>query len=426
MPTITPGPFLGSLPSPDIGGARLSRQLDLICSSLAILAGGAVWLGAWVNGPDYDVVGLTKASSGVGLAAALMGMVLVNTAAGWERLGVSLILEAVGRRLHFFPAGRAVRLAPEETPARGIAGLVEALVWRIRRLNAPPSDTTKPGDLYDAAVREGRAQAQQIVKALYQHADTLSEASGEIETGAQRLDADGRAAGTACAGAELAIGRTEQHLASLTAAVAATTAQLGRMTETAVALSDRAFAGQRGVAALDDGTARLLVGIGRIEGLAKRVGDLGVAAAATGGAPGAFEASVAAVIRELAEGMLTSLAALQADAATMSGQVGAALRTTQEICDWVTAQHELGLALSHAVSRQGEEVSAVLRLLEEARSGFVTLRASVAAVTRHGSARLAASGALREAAGRIPGHADAVAAILRDIPDFAASPRGEL
>jgi hypothetical protein len=424
MQTTTPGPFLGSMPSPDIGGARLSRQLDLICSGLAILAAAAVWLGAWLSGTASDVAGLTKASSAVLLAAALMGMALIKTVSGWERFGSVMILEAIGRRLAMYPPGRAVRLPPEQTPAIGIAGLIEALVWRVRRLNASPSDLAIPSDSYEAALHEGRAQAQQIVSAMYQDADTLSEASCEFETLGQHLDAGGRQAGAACAATESAIIRTEQHLIALTGAVTATTAELRRLTGAAVTLSDQAFAGQRGVAAMEDSSTRLLAGIEQIEGLVKRLGTAGQSAAAGAERSGddtATLAPLAAGIQDVALSTLAATAALRDEAAGMSAQVAAALRTAQEICSWVIAQHDLGLALSHAVSQQGEEIAGILRSLEEARSGFVTLRASVDAVTRIASTRLATTAAVREAAGRIPSHADAMAAILRNLPDFSPS-----
>jgi hypothetical protein len=417
------------MPSPDIGGARLSRQLDLICSGLAILAAASTWLGAWLNGPAIDVVALTKASGVVLLAASLLGLGLIKIAAGWERLGTAIIIEAVGRQLRMLPMARAVRLAPEETPARGIGGLVEALVWRVQRLSAAPPARAAPGDAYDVALREGRAQAQQIVKALYQDADTLSLASEEIDTVAERLDADGRAAGEAGVATESAFSRTERHLISLTRAVSATTAELRRVTQSAVTLSELAFTGQRRVGDLDDGTARLIIGIETIEFQVKRAGHLAQSAAsevANGGDPGAALALITAGIQEMAQATLASTAKLQADTAAMSGQVADAMRTAQEICEWVTAQHDIGLALSDAVGKQGQEISAIMRTLEEARSGFVTLRASVDAVTRFGVAHLATTGAVREAAGRLPSHADAVAAIMRDMPEFSPSSRFDL
>jgi hypothetical protein len=106
----------------------------------------------------------------------------------------------------------------------------------------------------------------------------------------------------------------------------------------------------------------------------------------------------------------------------MSSQAAEASAAAQEICEQVKAHHELGLALSHAVRQQGQEIAGILHILDAARSGIVTLRASVQAVTRHGTARLAKSDSLREAAARLPGHADAMARILRDLPDLVPSP----
>ena len=72
-----------------------------------------------------------------------------------------------------------------------------------------------------------------------------------------------------------------------------------------------------------------------------------------------------------------------------------------------------------AVAQQGEEIAALLRTLDEAQSGFMMLRASVDAVSRHGSAGAAKTETLRKAALRLPAHAESLASILRGIPDFA-------
>ncbi len=422
----TPGPFFGSMPSPDLGGARLARQLDLACSALAVIAAAGVWTGAWLGQPGTGMTGdaivlLTKVSGLILLCAAGAGIWLVKESAGWPRLAASLMLEAVGRRLALHTAPRAVHLAPEEIPARGIAGLIEAIAGRLSRMNGQRAFPTEPTDIYADAVREGRIQAQQIVRALYSDADVLCDVSGEIEAAGSRLTEDVRAVSTACDGAEGAIARVADQVVALTSAVGATTAEVRRTSAMAVGISEQAFASQRCVAGLDDTTAALLVGTEHVERLLQRVGALGQSAsieAARSGEAGQTLASIAASLQEVACAAIAAIGAMQKDVAGMSGQAFEASRLTQEVCERVKAHHELGLCLLQAVSQQGEEIAAILHTLDSARSGFVTLRAGVEAVSRHASSRLAKADALREAAGRLPSQADAVAAIMRDIPDL--------
>ena len=77
--------------------------------------------------------------------------------------------------------------------------------------------------------------------------------------------------------------------------------------------------------------------------------------------------------------------------------------------------------MSRAVDQQGEEIARILKGIYEARSGFAALRAGVDAVSRAGGNRSQAVATLRLAAGNLPTHADAVASLLRDMPDFRPS-----
>jgi len=413
------------MPSPDFGNARLARQIDLICSGFVILAGAAVWIGGWRDGPDLDAVYLLRASSLVMLAGALLGLWLMQLAAGWQRLGAALILQAVERKLAQQPRAQAVFLQPEQMAAGGIAGLVQALVWRVRRLNGTLPAPSEPAASYEAALREGRKEAQQVVSSLYQDAVILEEASGEIETASDRLAEDARAADMEAAATATRMNQAADQVVALTGAVRTTTDEVKRMTASAVDLAEQAFAGHRFVADLDDRTAALVVKAGQIEDLLTALGSLGRSAAVEAariGEAGQPFAPIAADLQEVACSAQAAIKAMQSEVSAMSVLVADMGRTAQEICDRVKAQQELGLALSYAVNQQADEIAGVLRTIDALRSGFVTLRASVEAVSQRGSTRLAKSDTLREAAGRLPAQADTIARILRDLPDFAPSP----
>jgi len=427
MHQLSPGSFHGSMPSPDLAGARLGRKQDLCFSAVIVVAALATWASTAAAGP-VEILPMAKIICAQTILIGLMGMWLIERTTEVPRLSIVLLFEAVGRRLDRHAFRRAVILGPKERAAWGITGVIEDLVAWTGATDGDSGSAPALGEHYSTALRAGRNQARQIVTALYSDADVLSQASGEIEAAGHRLTTDIRAAGAACSGAQTAISTVTESVTSLTSAVVTTTAEAKRVTALSVSLSEQAFASQRCVAGLDDKTATLLVAVEQIDRLLQRMGTLGQAAAveaARQGEAGRPFAPLAAGVQELAGATLAAVAGIEASLREMTGQAASAARTTQELCERVKGQHDLGLALSQAVAQQGEDVGQILRGLDEAQSGFVTLRASVEAVARHGTTRMAKTEQLRAAAARLPGHADMVSAILQRIPDFSPHGGGE-
>jgi hypothetical protein len=396
---------------------------------MAILAASGVWVGAWLTVPDLDIPVLLKASSLVLLGAALLGMWLVQRAAGRDRLGIALILEVVEARLFSHRTGRAVCLPPGQQLAPGIVGLIEAVVDRMLRWKIPFFGSTERSAGYEAAMRQDQADVQMLVSTVYQDADLVAETSAELQASWDGISSGSRQADATCRAAEVSINQVIERVTSLTGAVGATTAEVQRVTASAIALADSAFAGQRSVAGLDDHTATLVVAVEQMEQSLKQLGNLAQSAAmeaAGGGESAQALAPIVLGIRDLAGGTLAALAAIQAEVGIISGQAANASVLAQDVCERVKVHHELGLGLSSAVRQQGLEIAGILRMLDAASSGFLALRASVEAVTRHGSASLAGSDTLRAAAARLPGHADAMARILRELPDLVSSRRSDV
>jgi hypothetical protein len=416
MPTMSTAPFLGSLPSPEFEGARLSRLLDVGLSLAALIGGAAVWLGGMATRTKPDDWALLGWSSAVVLAIASIGLLLMRLTACLPRLTIVSLLNGIAPRLAIRER-QAVELAPAERSVKGLPGLMDAIAGRVRQ-----AEQTQAISPYETAVRNGRLQARQIVSALYQDADTLSEVFGVIETSGSRLASDTRQVATACDAAHDDLAAVTDKVVTLTSAVSATAAEIRRASGMAIGLSDQAMTTQKAIADLDDRSAELTVGLEQVARIVKRIGVLGQEAtlrAAQSGEAGRAVAPIAAGVQELSAGVLAAVAAMQGDIAKMSGQVSDAVRSAQEIMDSVKSQQEIGLALSHAVTQQTEEISAILHQLDKTRKGFSTLRSSVEAVARHGSARAAKAERLQETASRLPLHADQVAGLLRDIPDFA-------
>jgi hypothetical protein len=82
MHSPIPGPFQGSMPSPDLAGAQHARLLDVSFSALALLAAAGVWVGAHLAGPAADMVAVAKVSCAVLLVTALTGMWMIERSAG--------------------------------------------------------------------------------------------------------------------------------------------------------------------------------------------------------------------------------------------------------------------------------------------------------------------------------------------------------
>jgi hypothetical protein len=406
------------MPSPDLAGAQHARLLDVSFSALALLAAAGVFAGAHLSGPQADMVAVAKVSCAVLLITALTGMWMIERSAEMPRLGITLLLDSLRRRSDRRAAHRAVALSPDQVQARGLAGLLDGfLVW-FDRLGEPSPAAPPP----DPAFVDRRGQAQSLVAALYREADGLSDTSNDIEESARRLASDLGTAEQACNLTQSALSRMTDRVVALTGAVAKTTAEADCVTAASIELSELAFASQRKVAAMDDRASSIQSDFEQIERLVSRVGGLAGAAhmsASRLGNAGAPVVTLALELRELGAAALGTIAGMETNLAEMMRQANAATVSALEIGERVHRHHELGLGLSHAISQQGAEIADILRMLDEAQAGFQTLRAGVESVTRHGLARTMQTAKLREAAGRLPTHADQVASVLRGLPDFA-------
>jgi hypothetical protein len=389
------------MPSPDFGGARHARLLDFSFSLVAMVSAGAVWLAGAFGGPLPDVVLLTKLSFAVLLVSALTGIWLIERSAEMPRHSLARVFWAIRHRLENRAQHRVVLLPRDDFPGTGLWSLVADGVEFLggTRRQRP-----------DAAVYS-LDQAQKLVSDIFHEADGLNDVFGALEEEEAREQRDLRIAGSAGEVTQAALSHLTDRVVSLTAAVRSTTAEAQRVVSASVALSEQAFSAQRNVAALDDQTASLEVAIEQVEHLLHRLEEVSRSAEADG--------ALAAELRALASASMSTVGALAAGLGEMKRQADEAARSAADISARVAGQHDLGLALSHAVAQQGDDVSDILRLLDEAQSGFVTLRASVEAVSRHGPARLAKANAVRAAAERLPGHAESLETVLRLLPDFA-------
>ncbi len=417
-----PGPFHGSVPQEDAPGVQLGRAVDVCVSFMTVTTACSVALAMYAVGTGPDPWVVLRLACLAGLAVALPAMWLLERTADAPRLAVTQLFSQVQMRVAAAENRQAVLSVPEDA-YRGIAGLLGDLAIQARRLQAGRDDSAEAARGVSKALAAGREQARQLALMLKKDAAALGQAAEDISMTAQRLWGEMSAAQTSVEFTQAAMGAVTSGAVGLASAVRATTAEAERSTALAVRLSEAAFGVQRSIAGLDDKTASLVLATEAVAGVLKQAGDLGrdasVEAAPAGTQGGVAAPGIAAELKALAAAAIVSLDGMQAAVAELRIETGLASRRVVELSDLIKSQHDLGHAVCHAVMQQGEDIAAMLARLNEAHSGFATLRASVEAVTRTGAERAGNAEALRAAAKRLPTHAESVALILRGIPDFA-------
>ena len=212
----------------------------------------------------------------------------------------------------------------------------------------------------------------------------------------------------------------------LATAVRAVTAQSNRATEIAGRLSETAFATQRRVAGLANSAAAMLHAADLVHGVLHKAEMLALNAsieAARAGEAGRGFAVVATEVKALAQSGTAALDGMKDAVRSLQLEVAEITQRVQGISDVVQAQNEFGHALSHATAQQSEAVGRVLHRVGMAREEVQTLHAEVDGF-RLPDTRLGAGAAAEQAMERLPGYAEAMAQILRGLPDFGKLPGG--
>ena len=295
-----------------------------------------------------------------------------------------------------------------------------------------------------AALWRGATQREELTRWSYDMTRSLAAKRRESDVLSTTLGEDARVIGAAATSAKMAdrdlSGRLEAargHAASaaratdavaadatqLTDAIRAVTARTEQGTAIATRLAESAFATQRSVTGIGDSAAALL-NVAEVVGAALRraemVGlDAGMAAAQAGDA-GRRLAVVAGDVKSLAQAGCAALDTMLAAVADLRSQTEQALHWVQGVCEAVEAQHELGHALSHAAMLQADAVGRILGRLGAAQTEVGALREQIDGFSRSDE-QLGVGMAAQQAVERLPGYAEAMAQILRGLPDFDTS-----
>jgi methyl-accepting chemotaxis protein len=273
------------------------------------------------------------------------------------------------------------------------------------------------------AIDQSRAKSQNLVTGLTEDAHTIARAaigSRQAETAfAGCLDMVREKAGSAEASTE-ALTREASGLAD---AVRAITAETEKASAIATRLAETAFATQRGVTTIGEAAGTMMAAADQVQSVMKRAEILGLNAgieAARAGESGRGFAVVAAEVKQLAGDGGAALEQMLATVRALREQTAHVFQRIQDISDVVQAQHEFGHALSHAALLQSDAVGRLLEQLNTAHLDVRDLQAKVREVTLP-EARLGVTTAAQHAVERLPSYAEAMAQIVRGLPDLSAA-----
>jgi methyl-accepting chemotaxis protein len=362
-------------------------QAMVLVTLLALLACAAV--GVWAQ----DMMAQCQRGEMARIyAAALQG---VRDRGVEDRAREPTRLEAFGLSLAALVDGVRVAVLGQDTLGRWATDMRTAIVARQRACEALAARMGEDAHVLAAAAagsRQAEVDLRQSLGAVRGHAENAAAATGGLADDVEKL----------------------------ANAVRTVTAQSGRATEIASRMSEAAFTTQRRVAALAEGTTGLIRCVDQVQSVLHRAEMLALNAsieAARVGEDGRGFAVVAAEVKILAQAGTHALETMLESVRGLQNEVSEITVRVQGISEVVQTQHEFGHALSHAAMLQSDAVSLVLQRVSVAHGEMKTLNAEMDNF-RMPDTRLGAGLAAEQAVERLPGYAEAMAQILRGLPDF--------
>jgi methyl-accepting chemotaxis protein len=397
--------------------SRSTACVEHVLAFSALVATAGTAGGAYLSRSGHGWQAVLYAASGALLVCALAGLWAQDRIMRLQRgeLARAYTSALQGQRDH--AAGpRGAQASRLETLGHYLASLIESTRLVILRRDGLAG--------WAAAIRTGIEQrqrdAQRLAGTMAEDAHLIAEAAagtrrGETETADRLAQMRGRTSASAAA-TDAAVCEATQ----LADAIRALTVNTERATSLAIRMAETAFTTQRGVATIADTATALLHAADQVRHVLRRAELLGVSAgieAAGAGEAGRGFAMVATEMKSLAATGGAALDALLTAVRELKSESSQIAQRVQEVSDVVAAQHEFGHALAHAATLQADAVGRLLRQLGHAQGELRGLYNDVHTITLPDT-RLGA--AAQQAVERLPSYAEAMAQILRGLPDFSA------
>ncbi len=414
-------PFQGSTVTDGATDTAPFRMLDLSFSFLSVLAAASAWMAAAHQSPTAGVISAPVWANLTLLASALASLWLLHEAEGAWRNAVVQIYASVFQRLD--QAGPQAVHPPAQASYNGIAGLIGDLVLLIRRLQAGRERERQHTAALSRAMQKSRAQAQQVAADIQQDAGCLAETAAEIGLTNERIERATANTIQSVAIAEAGMERATAELAALAGSVRTVAVGAEQMTSVAVDLSRLTRTTQHGVTSSQEKTVEIKTVLDSIEQALQTAVALGQSASVEAASlPDSQNLSAIAHELQAVSGTCRlALASLGPLVSELVAQSAEANRRTIEIGNLVLANRQAGEAIASAAQQQGEEITAALHHIYEAREGFTALKASVDQVTARNFSHEKSAEALRLTAQRLPDRVKGFASLLRGLPDVAPS-----
>ncbi len=411
-----PAPFAGSVLQAPAADHRLSQLLDRCFGSLALFTGACA---------GSEAALFEHATWQTSLAAGCLAMVppvvlgfwAIGRAGALSTLSVTRLYDRVAQSLRASTGGQAIPAA-RETPLDSFAGLVSATVRQLNRSRVAHARTRQAAQAANAALQTTRDEAGRLAIDLRQDGAAMADAASGIMASSARLaDAAAEArCGAACT--EDAVAKVAEQAAGLAGSTRQVTGQITLMARIAINAAEAVHGAQAHLAGMDTKARGLEAAASQVSRALQMAGACGREAGSQVETGATMGADLAANLREMASCADLALTNMLAVVTGLMAETAAANRRIADLSALLQSQHELGDAIGQTVGQQGEEITEMLGLVQEAHSGFAAVQAGVDAISRRNNAQLADAEALRGSISRLPARADTIAGILRGIPDF--------
>ena len=400
---------------PAIAHSLSTEILERALVVSAIVAAGGTVAGAYLARSGYGWPSLAILTCGALVAFGVGGVWAQDVAVRRQRGELARVYSAAAQGYRG-PDRRSLGPSKLESLTLSLARFVESRRLSMLRGNRLAA--------WAAAMRGNLEQrleeAQRLGATMADDAQTIAEAAA----GTRRAEADiiahliavqDRAGNAVTATASVA-----KEAAGLSDAVRAITTTSTQATAIASRLATAAFATQSGISALGDSMAIMSQAADQVQHVLHRADLLAMNAgleAAQGRGDASGFAAVAAVIKGVATDGGAALDSLLATVRGLKAQSSEVFHRIQEISDVIQEHHEFGHALSHATMQQADAVGRMLRHLGAMQGEVRNLHTEAASIALPESRLCAAP--VQQAVERLPGYADAMSQILRNLPECA-------